>query len=182
MPEKSTDIIAFDLDPLIPSKDTVERNRANGFLELEDQKKAFAIKYVSNGYKYREAAKAVGYPVGKSRDLIYEPLVAAYIADLQQKYLAESIVTKSTLDSYLDRLEDIAFGETEIDIVTGSGEEKKVNKFHPELAMKVYNERAKLHGLSKEDSGGKGGVVNVTINTAGLIGESGITIEGNVVE
>ena len=113
MLEESTNIAAFDAD-------SVKRNRELGFPDLDDQRRAFCIKYVTNGYKHGAAAAKVGFSESMGVRLKREPLVAAFIVDLQKKYLAESIVTKQTLDFYLDELEDIAMGRVSIPIVTGA--------------------------------------------------------------
>ncbi len=163
MPKESQDIIAF-------GSDSVERNRELGFPDLEEQKKAFAIKYVTNGYLHRQAAADSGFPLSRGIRLKREPLVAAYISDLMNKYLAESLVTKQTLDIYLDELEDIAMGRVDVPMITGNGDEIEARKFHPDLAMKVYSERSKLHGIVKDENNGSG-VVNVQINMNSLTGE-----------
>ncbi len=171
MPETTTDLIAFD-------SNSVERNRESGYPDLDDQRKAFCITYVTNGYRHMDAAVHVGFSKVMGTRLKREPLIAAYINDLMNKYLAESIVTKTTLDSYLDELEEIAFGREEVPMVTGAGESFEAAKFHPELAMKVYAERAKLHGIVEDDS--KIAPVKVIINMADMTGPAevkGITID-----
>lgn len=172
MPSKSNDLVAFD-------SSFVERNRKNGYQDLDEQRRAFCITYVTNGYKHREAAQQVGFSESTGSALKREPLVAAYISDLLNQYLAESLVTKQTLDSYLDELEDIAMGKTSIPIVTGSGEEINAKKFHADLAMKVYAERSKLHGIVKDDS--KNAAVSVTINMAGMVGGEE-TVQGIIID
>lgn len=173
MPEESKDLTAF-------GSDTVERNRELGFPDLEEQKKAFAIKYVTNGYQHRLAAVDAGFPLSRGIQLKREPLVAAYISDLMDKYLAESLVTKQTLDIYLDELEDIAMGRIDVPMITANGDAVSGKKFHADLAMKVYNERSKLHGIVKDENGGSG-VVNVQINMGNLTGPAEVTIEGKIV-
>ena len=171
MSKATTDIIAFDAD-------SVERNRELGYPDLDDRRKAFCIEYVSNGYKHVDAAARVGFTKVMGLRLKREPLIAAYINDLMNKYLAESIVTKTTLNSYLDELEEIAMGRTDIPMVTGSGRSFDASKFHPELAMKVYAERSRLHGIVDDDS--KIATVNVTINMEGMTGPKvidGVTID-----
>ncbi len=149
---------------------TIERNRENGFEDLEDQKKAFCIKYVTNGYNHREAAEDVGINPNRGIQLKNEPLISAYIHDLQQQFLAESIVTKQVMDSKLDVLEDIAMGRVEIPLVTGAGDKIEAKKFHPDLAMKVYAEKVRLHKVVEDAKGS--GHVNVVINMAGMIGDN----------
>lgn len=167
MPKESTDIIAFDVD-------LIERNRENGYQDLEEQRRAFCIEYTTNGYKHRDAAVSVGFSANIGICLKREPLVAAFIVDLQEKYLAESLVTKQSLDVYLDQLEDIAMGRVDIPIVTGAGEEIDVKKFHADLAMKVYAERAKLHGIVQDDT--KTAAVYVSIDMGRMTGEVTPTI------
>lgn len=172
MSKKSSDIAAL-------SSDSVERNRELGFPDLEPNRRAFCIEYVSNGYKHRDAAVKVGFSANTGITLKREPLVAAFISDLLNTYLAESIVTKQTLDTYLDELEDIAMGRVDINMVSADGEEFSAKKFHADLAMKVYNEKSKLHGIVKDDND-KNTAVNLTINMGDLTGP--VTIEGEVVQ
>lgn len=168
MPKESAALIAFDLD-------SVERNIQNGFADLTEQRRAFCIAFVTNGYKHRDAAQEVGFSPNIGVQLKREPLVAAYIVSLQAKYLAESIVTKQTLDAFLDELEDIAMGRVDAPIITASGLALDASKFYPDLAMKIYAERSKLHGIVKEDN--KTTPVSVTINMAGMVGGSRETPE-----
>ena len=162
MPENLPIIVDFDID-------TIER-------DLDVERRAFCIEYVTNGYNHREAATKVGFSPNMGVKLKREPLCAAFINHLQTEYLAESIVTKQSLDAYLDRLEDIAMGDEEIDIVTGMGEAISAKKFHPDLAIKVYQEKAKLHGVV-EDKGKGGGTVEVVINMKGMVGEAEVKAE-----
>ena len=162
--------MSTDLTRLAPFDiSAVERNRGNGFEDLDEAKKAFCILFVTNGYKHREAAEEAGFNPDKGVQLKKEPLVSAYIHDLQKKYLAESIVTKQVMDTKLDELEDIAMGRVEIPMVTGAGDKIDAKKFHPDMAMKVYSERTKLHKIVEDGKGS--GHVSVTINVAGMIGE-----------
>lgn len=149
---------------------SVEKNRKNGFLDLTDRRKAFCITYVTNGFDHNAAAAQVGYSKGMGIRLKREPLVAAYINILQEQYFAESIVTKAMMDAKLDLLESIAMGEEEINMVTAMGDQITVKKFHPEMAMKVYQERNRLHEITKEEGGSS--AVSVTINMAGMVGEA----------
>lgn len=161
MSEQSNQLAPFD-------SSTIERNRENGFMDLDEAKKAFCIVYVTNGYKHREAAEEAGLNPDKGIQLKREPLVSAYIYDLQQQYLAESIVTKQVMDAKLDELEDIAMGRVEIPLVTGAGDKIEAKKFMPDMAMKVYSEKVRLHKIVEDKS--KSGHVSVSINMAGMVG------------
>lgn len=169
MPEESTDITTFN-------PDSIAVNRENGFEDLETKRKAFCVRYITNGYDHREAAEHVGFSRDKGIVLKREPLIAAYISDLMKQYVAESLVTKQTLDSYLDELEDIAMGRISVPMLTPTGDEIEAKKFHPDLAMKIYTEKAKLHGIVKEDERA-GAAVTVIINTTSLTGPVEVTGE-----
>jgi len=157
----------------------VARNRADNFPDLDDVRQAFCITYVQNGYKHREAAATVGLSPDRGISLKREPLCAAFIADLQKKYLAESLVTKEMLDMRLDVLEEIAMGEVEVPFVSGLGATFNAKKFYPDLALKIYQERAKLHDFADEEN--KVAPVNVTINVGAMLGQTVISDDKSVV-
>ncbi len=146
----------------------VAENRKNKFQGLDEVRQAFCIAYVQNGYRHRDAAVAVGLMPDVGIGMKREPVCAAFIVDLQKKYLAESSVTKEMLDIKLDTLEDMAMGDIEVPMVSAMGAQIHLKKFHPELAMKVFQERAKLHNFADEEN--KVAPVNVTINVAALLG------------
>jgi len=125
------------------------------FRDMHPADRAFAVRYVSNGYNHREAALDIGINPSLGARVKRKPIVRRYIAALQKQLYVESIVTKDVLDSMLDRLEDIAFGEEEIPIVLSDGTQIFGRKFNPSLIMEVYKERAKLHDISKENEGDK---------------------------
>jgi len=149
-------------------KELVETNRQNGFQDLSDKKKAFAIFYVTEGYSIERSAKEVDVCLMTGYKYKRDPLTAAYINDLMDKYLAESVVNKQTLDSYLDNLEDLALGRVDTHDMTADGDQKQGKVFHPALALKIYQERARLHEVVKDDSKGSGSV-SVTINMGGML-------------
>jgi len=138
-------------------------------LDLEPQEEAFAIEYVSNGFDHREAARKCGYSPSAGVRLKRKPAIQNRIASLLAEMEVDSIVNRQVADTILDRLEDIAMGEVPVAMVTKDGEEFEARKFFPELAMKVYQERVRLHKLVQENSKGS---VNVQINMGDLIGES----------
>lgn len=182
MSESTLPITTLDADSLAVQ---IERNRENGYKDLDEKLKAFGIAYVTNGYDHRAAAKSIGRSENSGVRLKREPLLAAYINDLMNKYVAESLVRKETLDVYLENLEDIAMGRIETigGATDADGNLYDAKKFHSALALKIFQERAKLHGIIKEDTKGGGGV-NVTINMAGMFKEEkppAIEIEGEII-
>lgn len=133
---------------------------------LTDKERAFAIEYITNGFNQSKAAKKVGLNSG--RKALSNPSVAKFIANLQNEYLAEAIVTKNTISGMLDRLEDIAMGDEQAYMVDALGEAVLVNKFYPDLAVKILDRKAKLHGIIKDDDNKS--PVNIQINVGDLLG------------
>lgn len=144
----------------------VEYNREHGYPDLDDQHRAFCVEYLTNGYHHRNAAQAVGLPAQAGITIKREPLVAAFIVDHLHSNITESLVTRETVDSYLDELEDIAMGRVAVPVIGEDGKTVKRKKFMGDLALKIYSERCKLHGIVQGDS--KVAPVNVTINLDGM--------------
>lgn len=166
----TTNIVKIDTE-------IVDRNRKNDWSDLEDNRRAFAQIYTTNGYNHRQAAEEIGLHPDMGIRLKREPLTSAYIEFLQNQTYQANLVTKPLLDAKLDILEDIAMGEMAIPIVTASGGEITAKKFHPELAMKVIEKRSQLGGFTKDDKG-KTGDVNIQINIDSMTGK----IEKKVIE
>jgi hypothetical protein len=114
---------------------------------ISPEHRAFAIAYVSNGYDHKAAAKTAGFHPDLGVSLKYRPDVVGYVKYLQNKLSAETIVGRQYLDVYLDKLQDIALGNTPVPMVTGQGESFSACRFMEKLAMEVYKERVKLHDV-----------------------------------
>jgi len=121
------------------------------FSKMEPEYRAFAIEYVTNGYKHREAAEQAGMHPNRGVHLKRIPVVVDFIIQLQNRNLTESIVTKQSLDCLLDRIQEAAMGEVPISIVLANGQRVEQEKFQGSLAMDVYREKAKLHEIVKPD-------------------------------
>lgn len=131
------------------------------FKEMPMEQMAFAIEYVLNGYQHRKAAKTVGLHPNRGVYLKRIPIVVDFILKLQERNITESIVTKQSLDCFLDRIEEAAMGEVKIPIVLASGAGVERKKFQGSLAMDVYRERAKLHDVVADEEGA--GTIKITV-------------------
>jgi hypothetical protein len=155
--------------PIIDVK-YIERNRQNGWPDLDERRKALAYNYVSNGYDHRSAASNCGFSANSGLRLIREPLLGAFIEHLQKETYQADIISRSLVESRLDQLWEIAVGDCPIPIVLANGEEIEAAKFHGELAMSVIKEQNKMKGFVKEDTN-KSGNVLIQINTNAMTGE-----------
>lgn len=117
------------------------------FSKMDPAHRAFAIEYVMNGYNYRKAAKTCRMDPSRGVRLKRIPIVVAFITELQKRDIVESFVGKQSLDCFLDRIEEAAMGDVDIPIVLADGTSIDRPKFQGSLAMDVYRERAKLHGI-----------------------------------
>jgi hypothetical protein len=131
------------------------------FFEMPMEQKAFAIEYTLNGYDHRKAAKTVGLSPNRGVHLKRIPIVVDFILRLQERNVTESIVSKQSLDGFLDRIEEAAMGDVKIPIVLANGAMVKQKKFQGSLAMDVYRERAKLHDIVKEEE--SSGIIQIEV-------------------
>ena len=140
-----------------------------GWPDLTFEEQGFCDEYLENGYKHREAAVVVGRSPSAGIRLVNKPLCREYIMYYENKRRQRRIVSERFFDAQLTELYDMALGEIEVPIVTGSGEELTARKFNGPLALAVLQERAKISGVSKPDETEVGGV-NVIIDVGALVG------------
>ena len=162
----------------IVDHDIIARNKANGFEDLDHQRKAFALSYASN-YNHRDAAEEAGFPPGRGIKLIREPLVAALISHLQEETAMANFVTADFVRAHWLRVIPMLMGEEEVPHVLADGEEVSVKRFFPGELNNVLKELAKSTKFYEDGSGG-GGNVNVNIDMGALLGghpAQGVTID-----
>jgi len=153
----------------------IERNKANGWEDLSAQRKAFAMHFLLN-YDHRAAAKKVKFSLEMGAKLIREPLLSAYISELQSQDLISNIVTEDFVRTQWLNLIPILSGQVEIPIVLADGSEINARKFHAAELNNVLKELAKSTKFYEEGSGD--GSVNVQINVAALLGNNAKIIDG----
>src|SRR6478609_2257188 len=144
----------------------IERNKQLGFPDLSNQKKQFARKYLES-YNPRRAAEECKLPTGTAHLLVREPLVSAFIEELETQYSNRSFLTKEMiLIEQLDTLDKLQ-GRTDVPIVDKEGDVHLVKKFHAAETVKLLADLAKQTGASTA-SGGAGSGVTVNINFGDL--------------
>jgi hypothetical protein len=147
---------------------------------MPEQDKAFAVEYITNGFKHREAAMEVGLHAGTGLTRLRDPLIGAFIAHLQsQNNIAKLITTQFVEAQYLEILPKLK-GEEEIDVVDiKEGVSVKVKKFHSAELVSVLRDLGKSSGYIAPDLGPSGGNVNVQINLGDLAGDRLVQVEVN---
>jgi len=146
----------------------VERQKANGFQDLPQNKRAFAHEYIID-YKHRRAATETGIPANKGIRLLREPLVAAYIEYLQTMQLTNNIITKDFINAQYLHLYDMATGLEPQCLVTADGDEYMARKTELGTAHNILDKISKSTEYAKE-TGNKNAPVSISIDFGNLFG------------
>ncbi len=143
----------------------LDRHTEQGFSEIDPQIRAFCHEYVTNGYNHREAAEKTGSSPNAGIRLRRTPLVAAYIHYLQQEQHQANIITQDFIQAKLEDLYDMAVGDVEVPLVTGSGMQLTAKKFNGTLALAIVTEISKMHGHIKapEHTGDGNLIINIDL-------------------
>jgi len=149
----------------------IERNKAAGWPDIEPKRKAFAMYYLID-YDTRKAAKKAKFAEKTGASLIREPLLSAYIAELQSQDLISNVVTEDFVRTQWLNLIPILSGQVEVPLgVDADGDQLNGKKFHASELNNVLKELAKSTKFYEEGSGGDGSV-NVQINVGALLGNT----------
>lgn len=155
----------------------IARNMETGWVDLTEQKKAFAYEYIANGFKHREAAAKIGFNPNSAMSVLRDPMVSAFISHLQEKHFTSTIITKQFVESYYLELLPRLAGEEEIDVVNASGECFRAKKFHGSEIVSVLRDLSKATGYAKEED--KSNIVNIQMNFAAVMSKPEVIIDGN---
>lgn len=147
----------------------IARNRENGWPDIEPQHKGFALKYVEQ-YSIKDAASAVGIGVAKAKELLRQPLVMAYLNDIQDTLAQRSIINRDFINIQWLKLLPKVMGEEEIPIVdVKNGIAFSAKEFNANAAAKVLTELSKSTNFYADGSGGTASVtVNIDLSALGI--------------
>lgn len=154
-----------------PSNDVLPLE--DDFRDMEERDKAFAVEYLTNGFKHNNAAEAVGLSRASGLSKLRNPLVSRFIAKLQSDSNTAKLITQQFVEAqYLEILPKLK-GEEDVEMVDlKSGESFMGKKFHSAEIVSVLRDLGKSSGYIAPDVGGSGGpTVNVQINMGDLIGD-----------
>jgi len=147
------------------------RNRESGWPDVGERDRAFAVEYITNGYKHGDAAEAVGLVRSSGTRKLREPLVSAFIRFMQETRQNSKLITQHFVEQkYLEVLPKL-MGEEEVDVYDAKeGVSVRVKKFHSAETVSVLRDLGKAAGYIADD-GPRGAAVNVQINMGGFTGE-----------
>lgn len=147
----------------------IERNKSNGWEDLDAKRKAFALRYVTD-YNHRRAAEESGFSPNSGLGLTREPLLSAFISELQQSNHITNVITEDFIRAQWMNMIPLLMGDVEMPMgVDKDGDQIYGQKFYPAELNNVLKEMAKTTKVY-EDGSGDGGNVNVQINMGDLVG------------
>lgn len=163
-------------ESLHESSKSVESLRKDNWARLDAKRKAFAYKYIET-YDHCEAAKAAGFSRSAGLGLLRDPLIVAFIDDLQQVMGERSIITRDFINVQWMKVLPKLMGEEEVMLgVDKDGMQQEGYKFHASEAVRAVTELSKSTNFYAGGSGNAN--VSVNINLAALgIEEQGVTID-----
>lgn len=136
----------------------LEEQRQNGFLDLPQDKRAFALEFVQSG-SYVEASNAVGIQTGTGRRWLRDPLVASFIQYLNQQKEHYSLIDAGFIETQYLVLLGKLLGEEAVPMADKEGVVFQAKKFHASEAVSCLRDLAKISGHYKEE----GSTVNVQV-------------------
>lgn len=157
----------------------VERNKSNSWESLSAIQKAIAIRYVEN-YNPKDVAEFLGISRDMVKRNLRDPLVSAYIAELQEKQLTSGIIKKDFINQHYLTLLDYAMGREEYLASMPNGTVEMTRKVSMPDAINILREMGKSIGYTADETIGKKAPVSVTINLSGVFPEQGVTIDGEL--
>ena len=143
------------------------------FTHVSEQDKAFAVEYLTNGFKHLDAAEAVGLSRSLGLTRLRDPQITRFIAKLQEDANTAKLITQQFVEAqYLEILPQLK-GEEDVSIHnSNTGETVLAKKFHSAELVSVLRDLGKSSGyIAPDHNNGAGPTVNVQINLSDLTGE-----------
>lgn len=160
--------------------DVVEHNRLNGWPDVPAQAKVFAHEYSVAGNLY-DACRAVGIGYPKGSRLLRDPLVTAFVADLQKDLSKDTLFRREFIElTMLETLEQVN-GDVDVPTVTRDGEQAFGRMFNANAKIALIKEMKTIIGMDKPQGvGGNGVTVNIDFNSFGYEKslDTRVTIDG----
>lgn len=141
-------------------KSWLETNRLNGFSDLPQKERLFALEFVKSGDRF-EAAKRAGIASNQTLRTLREPLVQEFIQYLNAQKQHYSLIDASFIEVQYLTLYGRLMGEEEVAVLDKEGFVQMRHKFHGSESVAVLRDMAKMAGVYKDDP-----AVNVNINGA----------------
>lgn len=144
----------------------VARAREEGYINLTPFQRQFAMEFVLTGTSLRKIARIMDLPQPFVQKMYNDPIVRAYISDLQKEVAAHRLINDQWIENQIMQNMPKLLGEVPVDIVTSKGQHVKKKKYHGAELVSLFK-----HFSGQQEAAKQKGAVNVQINFA----EMGIT-------
>lgn len=146
----------------------VEQNRENGWQDLPTVHRAFALRYVED-YDHRAAAQEVGIPQDQALRVLRNPLVTAFVNDLQGEMQMQSVINADFVRMQWLKVMPKLMGEEPVPMVAGDGTPIVAPVFQSGAVVRMLTELGKstkfyANGSNQEGGGSTINNNNVRIN------------------
>jgi len=142
--------------------------RAEGYVNLTPIQRQFALEFVLSGTSLKKIARLMDVPPAFVQRLYNNPIVRAYISDLQKEVAAHKLINDQWVENQIMKIMPKLLGEELVDIVTSKGSHIRKKKFHaPELTSLLKH----FGGVQENKGGGGGNGVNIQINLTDMLTE-----------
>lgn len=153
----------------------VAKARDEGYVSLTPFQRQFALEFVLSGSSLKKIARVMDLPRGAITRFYNDPVVRAYIADLQKEVAAQRLINDQWVENQLLAQMPKLLGEEAVDIVTSKGTHVKRKKYHAAELVSLF----KHFGGGNESKQATGSGVNVQINFGDILSQPPtVTING----
>jgi len=104
---------------------------------LTDEEKAFVAAYVSNAYSVKNAAESIGRDAASCKRYLSDTTIRKAIYELQSELDNLDFLNENWVKTQLLHLYPKVIGEEKVPALDSEGMQIEVNKFYPEVAMKI---------------------------------------------
>lgn len=165
---------------VLDSSSQVESLRKGNWEKLDAKRKAFVYKYIES-YDHCAAAKAAGFSRSQGLGLLRDPLVAAFLNDVQETMGERSIITRDFINVQWMKVLPKLMGEEEVMLgVDKDGTQLEGYKFHAGEATRALTELSKSTNFYAGGTGNANVSININLEALGI--DEGVTIEGEVTD
>jgi hypothetical protein len=153
----------------------VARAREEGYIHLTPFQRQFALEFVLSGATLKKIARVMELPRPTVQRMYNDPVVRAYISDLQKEVAAQRIINDQWVENQILQQMPKLLGEEPVDIVTSKGCHVKRKKYHAAELVSLF----KHFGGGQEAKQAGAGGVNVQINFGDILSQPPtVTING----
>jgi hypothetical protein len=166
MPKNTTDL-----------QELIEFNRANEWPDLDAQRQLFCMAYME-AYSLSGACSAAKIEPGTGRTWLREPLVLAFIGDLQAHLDSRTVISKDFVHLQWLKVLPKLMGEESVPMIDRAGREYDARRFHAAESVALIKELGKIAGVyDNHNTGDEADAppLNISFNVADAVSDVKVT-------